>query len=183
LPGQQYSVLPMQPPAGMGPLPFKGYLASITLRSDSIRIDRKLMGRLNGNRSAVVLWHQLVGVDFRDPTRIVNGHVHFATAADPRGLTGTGRGRRMAAAARNPHAIMFTWQQRAAYEQLRDLLIANPAVPASGPRSAPADNDHSPGPQQFVADELAKLHGLYRQGAVTLQEYEHAKPRLLGYTN
>jgi hypothetical protein len=40
----------------------------------------------------------------------------------------TGHRDRMAAAARNPHAIMFTWQQRAAYEQLRGLLMAG-AIP------------------------------------------------------
>jgi hypothetical protein len=67
----------------------------------------------------------LAGVDFLDPTRLVNGHIHFATAADPRGLTATGRGNHMAGAARNPHAIMFTWRQRTTYEQLRGLLMAN----------------------------------------------------------
>jgi hypothetical protein len=55
-----------------------------------------------------------------------NGHVHFATSDEPRGLSPTGRGDRMAAAARNPHAIMFTWQQRAAYKQLRDLIGPGP---------------------------------------------------------
>lgn len=73
------------------------------------------MGRINGNHSASIVWQQLAGVDFLQPTRMINGHVHFATATDPRGLTATGDGRRMAAAARNPHAIMFTWQQRATY--------------------------------------------------------------------
>jgi hypothetical protein len=67
----------------------------------------------------------MVGVDFLDPTRLINGHIHFTTAADPRGLTATGSGNRIAAAARNPHAIMFTWQQRAAYEQLRSLLTTS----------------------------------------------------------
>jgi hypothetical protein len=123
--GRRSSTLPEPPPIGTRPLRFKGYLAAVTLYPDRIQIDRRFMGRMNGNHSTSVHWYpQLVGVDFLEPTRLVNGHIHFATAADPRGLTATGRGNRMAAAARNPHAIMFTWRQRATYEQLRDLLIA-----------------------------------------------------------
>ena len=115
----------------MRPLPFKGYLATVILHPDRIQIDRTVMGRVNGNRSTSISWQQLAGADFLDPTRLINGHVHFATVTDPRGLTATGGGNRMAAAARNPHAIMFTWQQRAAYEQLRGLLMANRAIPSS----------------------------------------------------
>ena len=115
----------------MRPLPFKGYLATVILHPDRIQIDRTVMGRVNGNRSTSISWQQLACADFLDPTRLINGHVHFATVTDPRGLTATGGGNRMAAAARNPHAIMFTWQQRAAYEQLRGLLMANRAIPSS----------------------------------------------------
>jgi hypothetical protein len=132
LPGRRSSVLPYSPPAGTPPIAFKGYLARVTLRPDRIRIDRTLLGRVSGNHSAYIPWQQLASVDFLDPTRLINGHVHFATAADPRDLTAAGRGRRMAAAARNPHAIMFTWQQRATYERLRSLLTAN-QIPANRP--------------------------------------------------
>jgi hypothetical protein len=125
-------VLLYPPPPGTRPLAFKGYLACVTLLPDRIQIDRTFMGRVNGNHSASIPWQQLASVDFLDPTRLINGHVHFATVDDPRGLTATGDGRRMAAAARNPHAIMFTWQQRATYERLRDLLTANQVAPSNG---------------------------------------------------
>jgi len=134
LPGRRSTALPYPPPAGTPPLVFKGYLAKVTLRPDRIQIDRRVMGRVNGNHSATISWQHLAGVDFLDPSRLINGHVHFAPAGDPRGLTATGGGNRMAAAARNPHAIMFTWQQRAAYERLRDLLTANQVA---GTRPAP----------------------------------------------
>ena len=183
LPGQRYSMLPAQPPRGISPLVFKGYLASVTVTSDSINISRKLFARLTGNRSVMIPWLHVVAVDFLEPTRLINGHIHFATVADPRGLTATGRGNRMAAAARNPHAIMFTWQQRRTYEQIRDLFRANPAgaspsagIPSPGGRSR-AD------PPQSVADELAKLHLLYQQGALNIHEYEQAKARLLSGGN
>jgi hypothetical protein len=139
LPGHRSSALPYPPPTGTPPLAFKGYLARVTLRPDRIHVGRTFLGRINGNHSASIPWQQLVGVDFLDPTRLINGHVHFVTATGPRGLTATGGGRRMAAAARNPHAIMFTWQQRATYERLRGLLTANqipvdhPARSAQGP--------------------------------------------------
>jgi hypothetical protein len=66
----------------------------------------------------------LAAVDFLDPNIFRNGHVHFATTNDPRGLSVTGRGNRLAAAAGNPHAVMFTWQQRRTYRKLRALLSA-----------------------------------------------------------
>lgn len=177
--GQRSSVVPQPPRAGMRPVRVKGYLATVTLHQDRIQIDRTAFGRMNGNQSASIPWQQLAGVDFLDPTRLKNGHVHFATPADPRGLTATGGGDRMAAAARNPHAIMFTWQQRARYEELRALITASAATsPAQTPPSAPASGRIA-GPQQSVADELAKLHGLYQQGALTPAEFEQAKARLL----
>ncbi len=164
----------------MRPLAVKGYLARVTLHPDRIQIDRTFMGRVNGNRSASILWQQLAGIDFLDPARLTNGHVHFATAVDPRGLTATGGGVRMAATARNPHAIMFTWQQRAAYEQLRGLLMASPVVPSNGVPSSAPGSGYPTGPQRSVADEVVRLHELYRQGVLTPVEFEQAKARLLG---
>lgn len=160
LPGQRSSVLPYPPPPGTRSLVFKGYLASVTLLPDRIQIDRTFMGRVNGNHSASILWHQLAGVDFLDPTRLINGHVHFATANDPRGLAATGNGNRMAAAARNPHAMMFTWQQRATYGRLRDLLTANQVTPS---KRMP-----SPAPGVGVGDSAKPLSA--RRNAASSEE-------------
>ena len=38
---------------------------------------------------------ELAGIDFLEPNFFRNGHVHFATFDDPRGLTSTGNGNRM----------------------------------------------------------------------------------------
>ena len=122
LPGRRFTVVPQIPPAWQLPVSVKGYLATVTLHQGGVQIDRTRMGRVNGNHSAAIAWPELVGIDFLKPTLFRNGHIHFATTVDPRGLTATGRGNRMAAAARNPHAIMFTWQQRRAYKRLHDLL-------------------------------------------------------------
>jgi hypothetical protein len=129
LPGRRFTVAPRIPPAWQLPVSVKGYLATVMLHQGGIQIDRTRMGRVNGNHSAAIAWPELAGIDFLKPTLFRNGHVHFATTADSRGLTATGRGNRMAAAARNPHAIMFTWQQRRAYKRLRDLLTGNGYIP------------------------------------------------------
>jgi hypothetical protein len=179
LPGRRSTVLPQPPPAAIRVPPVKGYLATVTLLPDWIQIDRTFLGRINGNHSSRIRWQELAGVDFLDPTRAINGHVHFATASDPRGLTATGGGNRMAAAARNPHAIMFTWQQRAIYQRLRDMLTASAVPRPVPPHPAGTRNSHTSAPHRPIADELAKLHQLYQQGALTPAEFEQAKAQLL----
>jgi hypothetical protein len=173
-------VLPLHPPAGTAPLRFKGYLATVTLYPDRIQIDRTRAGRINGNTSAVIPWPQLTGVDFLDPTVLINGHAHFAAAGDQRGLTSTGNGNRMAAAARNPHAIMFTWQQKDTYHRLRALLMANAATtpPPLSPAGA-AGGHGSTGIRPSVAGELSRLHDLYQRGGLTPAEFSQAKASLL----
>jgi hypothetical protein len=51
-------------------------------------------------------------------------------------------------------------------------------APAQAPWSAPRCHDAAR-PERYVADELAKLHALHRQGALTAAEFELAKIRLL----
>jgi hypothetical protein len=123
--GRRATIVPEIQPVSAGTISFKGYLGTVTLNSVGIEIERSSVGRMNGNHSSVIRWEQLVGIDFLRPNLLRNGHVHFATAADPRGLSATGRGNRLAAAARNPHAIMFAWHQMAAYKKLRTILSAD----------------------------------------------------------
>ena len=111
------------------PLSINGNLATVTIHQGGIHIERTRAGRINGNHSADIAWHELAGIDFLEPNFFRNGHIHFATLDDPRGLTSTGNGNRMAASARNPHAILFAWHQSRAYRQLRDLLTRSSPVP------------------------------------------------------
>jgi Protein of unknown function (DUF4236) len=122
--GRRATIMPHLPPVNTGVLRFKGYLGTVTLSAGGIEIQRSRTGLVNGNRSSGILWDQLAGIDFLDPNIFRNGHIHFATANDPRGLSATGHGNRLAAAARNPHAIMFAWHQRRTYRELRALLSA-----------------------------------------------------------
>jgi hypothetical protein len=124
LPGRRATIRPHLPPVTTGALRFKGYLGTVTLSAGGIEIQRSRTGRMNGNHSSSIRWDQLAGIDFLDPNIFRNGHIHFATANDLRGLSATGRGNRLAAAARNPHAVMFAWHQRRTYRKLRALLSA-----------------------------------------------------------
>jgi hypothetical protein len=135
LPGRRSSAAPCPPLAGTAPLVFKGYLATVTLWPGRVQIDRTFVGRINGNYSVSIPWQRVTGIDFLDPTRVVNGHVHVAVDSEARGLAAADSGRWRGGATGNPHAIMFTWRQRVTYESLRDLLTANQA--SEGPRSLP----------------------------------------------
>lgn len=127
--GRRSATTPRIPPVRLLPFTGKGYLATVTVHQGGIHIERTRAGTVNGNHSADIAWGELAGIDFLAPNFFRNGHVHFATFDDPRGLTSTGNGNRMAASARNPHAILFTWQQSRTYRRLRDLLTGNPVPP------------------------------------------------------
>jgi hypothetical protein len=129
--GRRSSVQPRIAAPWLLPFTIKGYLATVTVHQGGIHIERTHAGKINGNHSSDIPWRELAGIDFLDPNFFRNGHVHFATAGDPRGLTSTGNGNRMAATARNAHAIMFTWQQSRAYRQLRGLLSGDSPSPPS----------------------------------------------------
>jgi hypothetical protein len=127
--GHRFSVQPRIAAPWLLPFTIKGNLATVTVHQGGVHIERTRAGTINGNHSADIPWRELAGIDFLDPSFFRNGHVHFATNDDPRGLTATGNGNRMAASARNPHAILFAWHQARAYRQLRDLLTGNSPVP------------------------------------------------------
>jgi hypothetical protein len=140
--GTRHSAQPRIAAPWLLPSSIKGNLATVTVHQGGIHIERTRAGRIGGNHSSDFPWGQLAGIDFLEPSFFRNGHVHFATAGDPRGLTSTGNGNRMAATARNPHAIMFAWHQSRDYRRLRDLVTGRapvpppaqqrPAYPASG---------------------------------------------------
>jgi hypothetical protein len=127
--GRRYTTPPRIPPAWPLPCTVKGNLSTVTVHQGGIHIERTRAGRISGNHSAAISWHELAGIDFLEPNFFRNGHVHFATFGDPRGLTETGNGDHMATSARNPHAILFAWHQSRAYGQLRDLLTRASAAP------------------------------------------------------
>jgi hypothetical protein len=119
-PAGRFTAAPWIPPPYLLPVTVKGYLAAVTVHQGGVNIGRSVLGVLNLNRPAAVGWQEMVAIHFVPPNILRNGYVHFATLGDPQrlGTISNGRG----SATRHPRAILFRWQHRRAYRQLRDLL-------------------------------------------------------------
>ncbi|MFI2357344.1 hypothetical protein ACH5AG_22005 [Streptomyces anulatus] len=61
---------------------FKGYVATVTLHAGRAEIKRKLMGKVTGSRDAVIPLADVIKVQSKEPTRLVNGYVQLATEED-----------------------------------------------------------------------------------------------------
>jgi hypothetical protein len=97
------------------PLPqsFKGHLCTAVLHPDRVEFRRPWVVRLGGNRPSTVVLADVLKVVQVAPTRLMNGHVHLVTAADPGGLRAWADAP-VKQVAGNPRAIMFAWGQREA---------------------------------------------------------------------
>jgi hypothetical protein len=126
-PAGRFTAAPWIPPPQLLPITVKGYLAAVTIHQGGVHIQRSVLGVLNLNHSAAVGWQQMTAIHFVPPNILRCGYIHFAVLGDPQRLgtlsNGTG------SATRHPRAILFRWQNRHAYRQLRDALIG--AVPVA----------------------------------------------------
>jgi hypothetical protein len=131
-PAGRFTAVPWIPPPYLLPVTIRGYLASVTVHPGGVSNGRSVLGVLNLNRSAAVGWREMTAIHFVPPNILRVGYVHFATPGDPQrlGTISNGRG----SATRHPHAILFRWQHRRAYRQLRDLLTGTIPLPPPGPR-------------------------------------------------
>jgi hypothetical protein len=132
VPAGRFTTAPWIPPPYLLPITVKGYLASVTVHQGGVSIHRSVLGVLNLNTSAAVGWQEMLAIHFAPPGILHNGYVHFATLGDPQRLGTVSNG--PGSATRHPHAILFRWQNRHHYRQLRDVLIgAFPMPPPRGP--------------------------------------------------
>jgi hypothetical protein len=96
------------------PQVFKGYVPTVTLYADRAEIKRKLMGKVTGARDSVILLSDVIKVQSKEPTRLVNGYVQVATEQD-RGQLRIATAEAQKAIANNSRTILFTWSQREIY--------------------------------------------------------------------
>jgi hypothetical protein len=96
------------------PQAFKGYFATVTLYADRAEIKRKLMGKVSGARDSVIALSDVIKVQSKEPTRLVNGYVQLATEQD-RGQLRIATAEAQKAIANNSRTVMFTWNQRETY--------------------------------------------------------------------
>ncbi|MFJ6392885.1 hypothetical protein ACIQJT_35420 [Streptomyces sp. NPDC091972] len=93
------------------PQVFKGYVATVTLYADRAEIKRKLMGKVAGARDSVIPLGDVIKVQSKAPTRLVNGYVQLATERD-RGQLRIATAEAQKAIANNSRTVLFTWNQR-----------------------------------------------------------------------
>ncbi|MBT1098343.1 hypothetical protein [Streptomyces sp. Tu102] len=86
----------------------------MTLYADRAEIKRKLMGKVTGARDSVILLSDVIKVQSKEPTRLVNGYVQLATEQD-RGQLRIATAKAQKAIANNSRTILFTWNQRETY--------------------------------------------------------------------
>ena len=102
------------------PVAFKGFMSTVTLHPDHVVITRTFMGKLGGNRSAVIPVSDVVQVRAHEPSITEHGYIWFATPTDPTFVTPMGKGRQ--GVTTNQHVVMFKRGQRQAYNELCSLL-------------------------------------------------------------
>jgi hypothetical protein len=93
---------------------FKGYVATVTLHADRAEIKRKFMGKVTGARDCVISLSDVIKVQSKEPTRLVNGYVQLATEQDREQLR-VATAEAQKAIANNSRTVMFTWNQRETY--------------------------------------------------------------------
>ncbi|MEX2982466.1 DNA translocase FtsK [Streptomyces sp. C36] len=102
---------PSPPAYQPGPLTFKGYSSTVTLYADRVEIKRNLMGKVSGAGDCVIPLADVVRVESKEPTLLMNGYVQLATAQD-RGRLRIATGEAQKARANNSRTVLFTWRQR-----------------------------------------------------------------------
>lgn len=104
-------------PAAHEPAPqvFKGYTATVTLYADRAEIKRKLMGKAGGAKDCVIPFGDVIKVQSKVPTRLVNGYVQLATAQDRTQLHNATGGLAKPNAG-NSRTVLFSWNQRETYD-------------------------------------------------------------------
>ncbi|WP_413757196.1 hypothetical protein [Streptomyces sp. MMBL 11-3] len=111
---------------------FKGYVATVTLYTDRAEIKRKLMGKVTGAKDSVILLSDVIKVQSKEPTRLVNGYVQLATEQD-RGQLRIATAEAQKAIANNSRTVLFTWNQRETYAAYLTAVTAGVQAQGGNP--------------------------------------------------
>lgn len=118
---------------------------------------------------------QISGVQWKPAGGMVNGFIQFTV---PGGVERRSAfGKQTTDAARDENSVVFTRAQMPAFAHLRqeiDNAIARQHQPQQPMYMPP------PVQQPNTADQIGQLWALHQQGAITIQEFEAQKARILG---
>jgi hypothetical protein len=151
-----------QPPPPQLPLVVKGSRGEVVFDGQAVTVRHTALGN---RQTATVPLDQITGVDMR-PASLGSGMFTVLTAA-------TGAPTRRGLVTRAPLSLAISPGQNKRFRYLHDVLLQ--AIQGNrGPGWAQA------APTPTLAGELERLAGLARAGAITQQEFEQAKARLIG---
>lgn len=148
----------------------KGHNGQIVFDGQYVTITRRgLLARTSvGKGEKRFHISQISSVQWKPAGPFINGFIAFSAAGGNERRSKFGS--QTSSAIHDENSVLFTTRQKAAFEELRKAVEAaiaahhtpgGPALPAS------------------VADELTKLAALRDQGALTDDEYQQQKQRLL----
>lgn len=159
----------------MPPLEVKGHTGQIQFDGTYITITRKGFLARAGVGKGEKRLHiaQISGVQWKPAGGLVNGFIQFTV---PGGVERRSAfGKQTTDAARDENSVVFTKAQMPAFEHLRqeiDNAIAR--------QHQPQQPMYAPPVQANPADQIGQLWALHQQGAMTLEEFQAQKARILG---
>ncbi|MFD7731275.1 DUF4429 domain-containing protein [Kitasatospora phosalacinea] len=146
----------------------KGNTGQVTFDGEYVTITRKgFRARMTvGKGEKRIHVSQITAVQWKPPGMLVNGFIQFTV---PGGIERrSGFGSQTGSAAEDENSVLFLKNQAPAFEELREAVDEAIA------------RQHRPASSDSLADELAKLQHLADTGALSAQEYDAAKARILG---
>jgi hypothetical protein len=151
----------------------KGHNGQIVFDGQYVTITRRgfLARTTVGKGEKRIHISQIGSVQWKPAGPFVNGFIQFAATGGNERRSKFGS--QTSSAVNDENSVLFTTRQRAEFEELRKHVEAAIAAHHTG---SPA----TPPPPASIADELAKLAALRDQGALTEDEFQQQKQRLLG---
>ncbi|OKL46805.1 hypothetical protein BSR28_05035 [Boudabousia liubingyangii] len=149
---------------------FKGVNGQIDFDGQKVTITREgFMARASQGRSSKVLHlHQIAAVQYKPPSRLVNGFIQFSVSGELSEKVAL-KGQRTKAAAQDENAVILWHKHKEEAEALVDAI--NDALAAQ----------HQPtGEGSSAGTDIEKLAELHSQGILTDEEFAAAKAKALG---
>jgi hypothetical protein len=146
---------------------YDGHGSTIEMQKTSLVISRFGLGSfltqgIKGEK--MIPFHNITAVQFRDATKHMSGYIQFSL----KGEVASGKG--IMNATLDENTVMFTAQQSAQFNVLRDKIEGLVELSAPTAKTSPPS----------IADELIKLADLKDRGMLSETEFELGKRRLVG---
>ncbi|MGW2048609.1 DUF4429 domain-containing protein [Streptomyces sp. NPDC001858] len=149
----------------------KGHNGQIVFDGQHVTITRKgILARTSVGKGEK-RWHisQISATQWKPAGAFINGFIQISAAGGNERRSTFGSQTR--SAVQDENSVIFTRKQQAGFEQLRAAIDQAIAAQHAAPQIAQLAG---------VADQLAKLADLHKQGVITVEEFEAGKNRILG---